>query len=229
MQNVIKHDVDLDGVRGWISDTSKQTSFLDSPNSEFPLSSSSPAKYQHIGRNGSESPIECVQRAKRHKQGLDSAEQHTYLGTPSSHSGSTSSRKIPQRPQSAMKHTSANKYSAGHDVPLIVISSNTLTSHGKGHLLPGSDRFCNSEDRLTGTPHAFDEDRFPFAKHASWCNRDDSSTDPFLSSCDSSISPPKVYKLQPAISLPKSSFYERTKEEEKSPTPLRKKHFPPTL
>ncbi|UZJ57408.1 hypothetical protein CBS101457_006728 [Exobasidium rhododendri] len=106
----------------------------------------------------------------------------------------------PNRPQSAMKHKSANKYSSRKDDPaMILITSHTQlpkreSSYDDDHL-SAKKKVANVKFIADGDPDAFS---------------------PHQSARKVKIA---KYVLCARASLPKSDFYERVKEEEGSPTP----------
>lgn len=188
-------------------------------------------------------------------------------------SSTSSSSRLPERPQSVMKHRSANEYSSGKNVPLIVVSANNLPTSTPDEGASGIDeelgskvvRSRNSVDErhqasvsgrhkaaitapsplrqrrdsveygeLQDSPHlgtwlspaSTDADAFSPPKQASrlW-QASSAGTLPRSHAAAAAAIAAAPFVLRSRPSLPKTSFYERTKEEEGSPTPIRRKHL----
>lgn len=102
------------------------------------------------------------------------------------------------RPQSAMRHKSANKYSLGGDEPMLILTSRCQ--------MPDREQSPNAE--LSGL-------RLPCSSPGP-----DTGMDPDAFSPEqTALRRMSTYALRARASLPRSSFYERHKEEESSPTP----------
>jgi hypothetical protein len=146
------------------------------------------------------------------------------------------------RPQSAMKHRSANEYSSGKNVPTIVVSSGNLKRHlaaresdrvKRSLVFHDADDDDDQDAIVLGAQPVFPPSPFKALKrnHSSPIRSlkrslSRSTFDSGLSSSsprDARTSESKTtrYSLIGKASLPQNSFYERTKTEEGSPTPIR--------
>lgn len=129
----------------------------------------------------------------------------------------------PNRPQSAMKHKSANKYTSGKDEEITVVTSpcqmpkadtspaqTPFSDTAVSQLYPNSPLQAESGSKSLLLPPMDDSDPDAFS--------------PIISKTNVQLS---KYILRSRESLPKSDFYQRHKEEEGSPTPeaRRREHF----
>lgn len=292
---VPEDDEEQDGIRGWLSETSRELRSSEIPSSHSPREKARKGIVRAIAATTRESlysslddddeqdenrllasPTLQTNRVQRRKltrsaQSLPirskpllasapssggshggllmrtSSEQvSTTIGRPATPSSSRRGRSsnVLARPQSAMKHRSANEYSSGKNVPVIVISSGSLPrsvdeedelddggcSHG-GQASAGTE----SESQKSAHNHATSlyqqRSDLPLIRSSAAI----AST---LSDSDSAFSPSPVktsfvkrneYTLHSAASLPKNSFYARAKKEEGSPTPMRRKRVSPMI
>ncbi|PWN38395.1 uncharacterized protein FA14DRAFT_159982 [Meira miltonrushii] len=159
--------------------------------------------------------------------------------TPSSSVRRREAMGLPERPQSAMKHKSANEYSSGKNVPTITISSGSLpqsqddeeeeTIFKSTTLSRTNNSFSN---RIRGVTSMRKEQLKKEAgtRQISSPIRSDSdgfSPSPIKKSNSFPALKRKPYVLHSRQSLPNNDFYQRTKQEERSPTPAKRiKTFP---
>lgn len=196
--------------------------------------------WQGIGKNKSDSGARQLGRASSSKEPIRSKttpiQKDQFSSRPATPSSSVKRREamgLPERPQSAMKHKSANEYSSGKNVPTITISSGSLPqsqddeeeeSIFKGSNFSKTNSFSN---RIRGVTSMRKEQLKKEAGTMQISSPIRSDSDGFSPSpIKKSNSFPslkrKPYVLHSRQSLPNNDFYQRTKQEERSPTPAKR-------
>jgi hypothetical protein len=124
----------------------------------------------------------------------------------------------PERPQSAMKHRSANQYSLGSKGdPMIVVISHSQMPEADAS--PGQSPFVTASASVKSRPgnQKWSAPALQLTKPAAEGEaQDPDAFSPLTLRTQAQLI---KYELKARPSLPKSSFYERYKEEEGSPTP----------
>lgn len=152
--------------------------------------------------------------------------------TPSSSVRKREAKGLPARPQSAMKHRSANEYSSGKNVPVITISSGSLPrsqddEDEESIFLENISKNNSFSNRIRGVTSRRKEQlkKESGAIQVTSPIRSDSdgfSPSPVKRSISQTVEKRTPYILHSRPSLPNNDFYQRTKEEEGSPTPAKR-------
>jgi len=155
--------------------------------------------------------------------------------TPSSSVRRREAMGLPERPQSAMKHKSANEYSSGKNVPTITISSGSLPQSQDDEeeeavfkSTKASTTNNSFSNRIRGVTSMRKEQlkkkEVEMVQISSpiRTESDGFSPSPIKKSTSFPTLKRKPYILHSRSSLPNNDFYQRTKQEEGSPTPAKR-------